>query len=54
MGWVGVFEEYRIHMHIYTHVGSRIMVGQELEITELQTRYPCNFNGKTDETSARI
>ena len=32
----GVLEEYRVHMHIYTHVGTKITVGKKLQILELQ------------------
>ena len=35
----GVLEEYRVHMHIYTHVGTRITVGKKLEITKFQIRF---------------
>ena len=26
----GVLEEYRVHMHTYTHVGTRITVGKKI------------------------
>ena len=31
----GVLEEHRVHMHTYTHVGTRITVGKALEILRL-------------------
>ena len=41
-GWCGalgggVLEEYRVHMHTYTHVGTRITVGKQLEIKNQET-----------------
>ena len=43
-GWDGalggdVIEEYRVHMHAYTHVGTRITVGNKLQIPKIQTRF---------------
>ena len=32
----GVLDESRVHMHIYTHVGTRIAVGKIFETLELQ------------------
>ena len=34
----GVLEEYHVHMHTYTHVGTRITGGNKLKVPKMQTK----------------
>ena len=47
----GVLEECRLHMHTYTHVGTRITVGRVFNNSELQLtiHHFDNFVGKMDQ-----
>jgi hypothetical protein len=52
-GWGGVLEEYRVHVHVYTYVGSRITMGKNCKLLNCKS-YSTIFNSSGDKINQNL